>query len=85
MTVDWSRPIEGVPVAGGDPIHVSVDRTYHRSPNRTPVRFPVNLWTGQTDGYYVGGTWYFTDDGKSVGGCDASGKDNSKFLVRNKP
>lgn len=84
MVVDWDRPIEAVPVDGSDPIHVAIDRTYHRKPNYVPVRFPVNLWTGRADGYWVGGTWYFTDDGKSVGGTDAGGVDNSKFFVRNK-
>ncbi len=83
--VDWSKPIIAVPTPKGlakgvGRISVQIDRTYQREPNSVPVRFPVNLWA---TGYNRPGTWYFTDDGESVGGRNEASGQDAMWSVRN--
>lgn len=79
MIVDWSKPIIAVPTREDIyPVPVTIDATYHRDPGYVPVKFPTNLWA--TGG--PGGTWYFTDDGRSVGGKLPDG-DDSRFVIIN--
>ena len=84
--IDWSLPIVGIPtakgaVAGVGPIDLAVDQAYHGSPNNVPVRLPCNLWVrGGTRG-----TWYFTNDGESIGGKNEEGGQDALWSVRNKP
>lgn len=78
MRIDWSHPIEAVPTDGKKPRFAIIDAEHYRKPNCVPVKLHCNLWTGRADGTFVGGTWYFDDEGKAISGVDA------KFYIRNK-
>ena len=72
-SVDWDQPLEAVAVRGPERVFaVRVDGQYNRTPDRIPVKFHVNLWTGHDSP----GTWYFDPLGLPVAG-------QGMFVVRN--
>jgi hypothetical protein len=77
--IDWSRPIFAHAVRGNSqPFAVTIDPRYHAEPGRTPVRFSTNLWVDHP----TPGTWYFDDLGRSIGGTNADGVNDARFVIR---
>lgn len=77
--IDWTRAIEAVPVHGGRVVHVSANRSFHRTGEGHSVDFAANPWcaTGRS-----GGTYYVNEEGLITVGLSPDGY-QALYYVRN--